>query len=118
MRIETTDGVVIPHKYAGSGKKPFWTYDRDTLKVHGWEGTPSEDDLLLVYDKATGREAALNQQFSPGTTEEFVPTVQAGDESRSGLLLPAGRCFRDLVIPPAADLRFAFRARGARCRPL
>ena len=108
MKVVRADGTELPHRYT-QAQPPFWTYDADKIRVRGLEGLPGDGDLFLVYENATEREASLNQQFSGKEKEVFArATVQAGAESRSGLLLPApARAAWEIDIPPSADLRFA-----------
>lgn len=108
MELRRPDGTVIPHKYVASASEPHWIYDKKTLSLVNF-GEESPDGILFSYPKATERERALNLDAGEATAEEFVRTsVQAGAESRSGLLLPAPSHVKWTVkVPPAADLRFA-----------
>lgn len=99
----------LPHHYLKS-QPPYWTYDETHLRIHGWDGLPKEGELFLEYPSATTLENTLNKAWSGKKDDaEFVrATVQAGPESRSGMLLPApSDATWDLEIPPSADLRFA-----------
>jgi arylsulfatase A-like enzyme len=109
MIVERADGTVLPHRSTSSQAEAHWTYDRASIKVHGWEGLPAADALFLVYPQATELEQGLNLASSGLAPEVFArATVQAGDISRSGLLLPApGLAAWEIEVPPAADLRFA-----------
>lgn len=109
MKVVKADGTEIPHRYTQPGKPPYWTYDANQIRVHGWGAAPGDEELFFVYPPSTAKEATLNQAFSGKSPEEFVRSIaQAGPESRSGLLLPApGHAAWDLTIPPSADLRFS-----------
>jgi arylsulfatase A-like enzyme len=102
----------IHHAKHRVGKKPFWTYNRLSVTLHlpTSAAPPTADAYKLVYPPSRAREANLNFQFSgKESAEEFVwTTAQSGADSLTGLLLPApGTAAWDVVIPPAAELRFS-----------
>ena len=110
MRVVKADGTEVPHKYVNP-PPPYWTYDESQIKIHRWEGVPSDEELFLEYPPATAAEARMNLVHS-GITDpgEFARTsAQAGPSSRTGLLLPApAKAAWDIEVPPAPDLRFAY----------
>jgi arylsulfatase A-like enzyme len=108
--VRASDGTEVPHESRAprGGAGPTWSYDADTLRVHGWEGVPADGDLAIEFPAATERERSLNLALSGKTPEAFARTAgQLGQDSRTGLLLPApAKASWDVEIPPSADLRF------------
>ncbi|MCB9682442.1 MAG: sulfatase [Alphaproteobacteria bacterium] len=108
--VETADGTPIPHKYFANGARPYWTYDAGTVTVTGLDHRPADDELVMVYRSATLREASLNRASSGADDDATFAraTIQAGPESRTGLLLPApAEASWTLTVPPRGELRFA-----------
>ncbi len=108
MKVFRSDGTELPHRYFAGRSKTFWSYDADRITVHGVQGQPGPDSFYLVYDRATERENRLQRAHAGLDPDAFAcAEVQAGPESRTGLLLPApAEASWTLTIPPAADLRF------------
>jgi arylsulfatase A-like enzyme len=108
--VRASNGAEILHESRAprGGNGPSWSYDADTIRVHGWEGVPGDADLAIEFPDAAERERALNLALSGKAPEAFVRTSgQLGQDSRTGLLLPApAKASWDVTIPPAADLRF------------
>jgi arylsulfatase A-like enzyme len=108
MRLLDAKGKGIPHSH---GAKQAWTFDAATLSVTRPAGSepPSPGELSLEYPFATERERALNLQFSGKAPADFVrATIQAGPDSRAGLLLPApATASFDVDVPAGGELSFA-----------
>jgi arylsulfatase A-like enzyme len=109
MLMERADGTLVPHKSNAVEGAPHWTYDRETIRLFGWPELPGPDDLVLIDRDGTTGERNLNLASSGLSPEDFArSTVQAGDISRSGLLLPApGLAAWEIEVPPFAELHFA-----------
>ena len=108
MKLLRQDGSEIVHRYYAGGAKAQWTWDIDSLSVHGQALPPA--GMKFVYPRAVSREKALNRQWAdaPDAATFARATVQAGPASRTGLLLPApARAGWDVEIPPKAVLSFS-----------
>ena len=107
MSLLSSEGEPIPHAYGRKQEAPRWTYDADTIYVHGLDGDP--DGIVFLHDKSTQREARLNYNAAgiPDPAEFVRYEAQSGPSARAGLLLPApSSASWRLRIPPAAELRF------------
>ncbi len=111
LELVDATGARVPYERGANGKT-HWNHDRDKLVVAlpGDREAPAPGELHLRWPKAVARERALNLSMSGGVEPAaFVRTsVQAGWDSRQGVLVPApGKVAWDITVPPAGELHFA-----------
>lgn len=96
MRVETADGKVWSHSRKKQAPAETWAFSADTVLVRTAGEPPESGELVLRWPTAQEREDALNlATFSADPTsiteqERFtLRSVQVGEDTRTGLLLPA-----------------------------
>ncbi len=106
---------VRPSRYGygigGFRKGGSWEFTGEALRVRRpvSAGRPGPDEYAVRYPRAHSREQSLNFAESGLPAEEFVRrSVQVGDATRSGLLLPApAGAYFDVTVAPGAVLDFS-----------
>lgn len=108
MKLVNAQGRALAY---GDDHPNTWKFSAESLRytVAAQAPAPAPGELVLTYPYATEREARLNLRFSGLTPEAFARArVQAGPESRGGLLLPApATAAFAITVPPSAELTFA-----------
>jgi arylsulfatase A-like enzyme len=67
-----------------------WDFTAHTLQIRTDDGEPQPGELELIYPRANERDSALNLGESGLAPTDFVTqSVQLGEDTRTGLLLPA-----------------------------
>ncbi len=73
-------------------QKHTWAFSADSIQIRRalGDGPPTDGEYIMEYSRATERERSLNQSMTDQSVADFVfRSVQVGDTSRHGLLLPA-----------------------------
>lgn len=127
MAVLTEQGKVLKHNKKKGGGSGTWAFTAETVMVRTKGDVPQDGDYQLKWGTAQEREGALNLETfsdepqSPSEQERFIQrSLQVGEDTRTGLLLPApseviygGRAlalnavlsFEALVLPPEAKVR-------------
>lgn len=107
VRLEGRSGTTIPFDRAADPAGPTWMLDQQSLVVSGISDPSRLEGWTLVDPLASVRERRLNRAFSDtADLDAFVrSTLQVGDETLTGLFVPApGVVAVDVDVPPAAEL--------------
>ena len=92
MKVLDADGKPLTFSRDDNKKANSWKFTGETVIVRVAAGAPAPmaGDFFVKYPKATKREDALNFKTSEGTDDAFMRrSVQMGEDTRTGLLMPA-----------------------------
>ena len=127
MSVLTEKGKALKHERSRGASSGSWAFTAETVMVRTKGDVPKDGDYQLKWHTAQEREDALNlgtfstDPQSPAEQERFIQrSLQVGEDTRTGLLLPApsevvygGRAlalnavlsFEARIIPPEAMVR-------------
>ncbi len=105
VSVVDTEGTPVPFSHRLGG----WSFTETDLVLHLPLDAPQPHGWAVLSARATQREERLNLKFSGLSPEEFARAqVQVGNNSRSGVLLPApATAIWEFTCPNAAELHFA-----------
>ena len=104
----------VAAEWSDATRTDTWTFSQDGVKVRRvlGDGPPADGEYVLRYARAVERERGLNRSMAglPDQKSFAFRSLQVGDTSRQGLLLPApSHIAFELTVPEQAVLRFEAR---------
>jgi arylsulfatase A-like enzyme len=112
LEMVDATGAVVPHASrldkAATATTVHWSWTNDEVRLHNVATAPADGAYGMRWEEAKARETRMHQGPSGLQAAAFVATTgQVDQDSRQGLLAPAPATLTwDLIVPPAADLRF------------